>query len=122
MSPRQILKSDLFCSIVTLKIRTRSSKPNLNQVFIMLKCYVHVNLVPTTNKLHTDANANRIHTKNNMPFSVCGGGGGGGGGGGAYIILFISYKCLNSIKTKTNKLIFKLISPIWKGNFYKLFC
>ena len=35
---------DLFCSTVTLKIRTRS--PKANQVFIIPQCYIHQNLVP----------------------------------------------------------------------------
>ena len=68
---------------VTLKIRSRSPKPN--QLFIMSKCYIHANLVkihPTvpimqTRKCHADTNANadanRIRTKNNVPLPFSGG-------------------------------------------------
>ena len=40
----QTLKFDVFCSAVTLGVRTRSLK--LNQVFIMPQCYIHINMVP----------------------------------------------------------------------------
>ena len=62
---------------VTLKIRSRSPKPN--QLFIMSQCYIHANLVkihPPVHKIsckqsvtltpNANADANRIRTKNNM--------------------------------------------------------
>ena len=67
---------------VTLKIRSRSPKPN--QLFIMSQCYIHANLVKIHPPVHEisckqesvtltltptptlNADANRIRTKNNM--------------------------------------------------------
>ena len=66
---------------VTLKIRSRSPKPN--QLFIMSQCYIHANLVKIQQPVHeilwkqesgadadadadAYADANRIRTKNNM--------------------------------------------------------
>ena len=85
--PPQMLKFDQFCSTVTLKISTRSPKPN--QVFIIHQCFTNENLVPIshlvneiscsqesvmltltptqtpTGSIDADTNANRIHTKKN---------------------------------------------------------
>ena len=78
------LKFGSLSPTVTLKIRSRSPKPN--QLFIMSQCYTHANLVKIhppvhgisskQRKCHADAdanananvnaNANRIRTKNNM--------------------------------------------------------
>ena len=51
---------------VTLKIRSRSPKPN--QLFIMSQCYIHANLVKIHPPVHeTDADANWIRTKTMSP-------------------------------------------------------
>ena len=65
------LKFGSLSPAVTLKIRSRSPKPN--QLFITSQCYIQANLVKIhtpvhivqTRKCHTDANTNadRIHTK-----------------------------------------------------------
>ena len=58
---------------VTLKIRSRSQKPN--KLFIMSQCYIHPNLVKLCQLAHDDdithtrnchASASGIRTKNNM--------------------------------------------------------
>ena len=74
------LKFGSLSPAVTLKIRSKSPKPN--QLIIMSQCYNHANLVKIhppvheisckTRKCHADADAeadtdaNRIRTKNNM--------------------------------------------------------
>ena len=69
------LKFGSLSPAMTLKIRSRSPKPN--QLFIMSQCYSHANLVkihPPVHEIsckqesHANANddANRIRTKNNM--------------------------------------------------------
>ena len=95
-----------FYTAVTLKIRSRSPKPN--RFFVMSQLHTHANLVriqPLVHKIlcsqelkcdadanadpNADANTNGICTKNNMyhsPKARGGGDGGwgeGGGGGGA---------------------------------------
>ena len=70
-SPQQTLKFDLSISVVTLKVKARSPKPN--QAFIMPLSYIHVNLVPTCSlaneisiKSHTDDEGNSHAKKNTI--------------------------------------------------------
>ena len=67
------LKFGSLSPAVTLKIRSRSQKPD--QLIIMSQCYIHANLlkihppvhdIVQTRKCDADADANRIRTKNNV--------------------------------------------------------
>ena len=69
------LKFGSFSPAMTLKIRSRSLKPN--QLFTMSQCYIIANLVKIHPPVHEilckqesyHADANRIHTKNiTLPF------------------------------------------------------